>query len=119
MHGDGGAVLTDFPTLGHIGHDFGEIFGIPEEQAVTTRYAMAVLTIARTGEATPPRAAIFTNFMHRLNDEEFFPCGQSFFQRRKITGCYQIGQHRGLAEFRGEFIDVGYNDRAFDLTDQG
>ena len=119
VDGDGGAVFADFPTLGNIGHDFGEIFGIPEEQAVAASDAMAILSVARAGEAATPGATIFADFMDWLNDEEFFTGWQAFFQWGKITGCDQFGQHWGFGEFGGEFIDVGDDDWAFDLTDQG
>ena len=111
------AIIADLPVARETGDDLGA--GVIEGQDLVERIdPVAVLVIGGTGERTAPVAAVLTDFMQRLDDEELRRIGQSLVDGGELARLHQRVERRGFLERLREGLRIEDDLRSLELADQ-
>ena len=114
LDGEDAVVVAELPTLSQRRAELGAGV-VPEDELVAGDVAVAVLIVARSGEATAQRAAVGADALDGLHDQRFQR--HPLLDRRQRAVLDQRVQHRGLLEVLGP-RGVHQHDRALELADQ-
>src|SRR5262249_15206917 len=87
-----------------------------EQQLVARTHAIAVLAVARSEEAAPPRAAVLADAAQWFDDHRFLR--DALLDRRQLAGLDEIGERGRLVELLRPLRRIGDDLRVLELADQ-